>query len=425
MDVLVIEGGKPLTGSVHISGAKNAVLKLMAASLLTSEECVIRNVPRIKDVGNMVDVLRGLGARVEHDDTGVMRIQAGESLSWEAPDDNAREMRASIQIMGPLLARLGRVRIAHPGGCAIGTRPVDLHITNLRKMGADLRDEFGYLSGACTRLTGQDIYLDIPSVGATENLMMAATLAKGTTVIRNVAREPEVVEAQNFLNRMGACVRGAGTDTIRVTGVSQLGGADHTVIPDRIEVGTYMVAAAMTRGELLLSPVIPDHLEMVVAKLRQAGVEIDARGDELRVRGPRSLQPLDIRTGPHPCFPTDMQPQFSAMLCLAEGTSIVVENVYSSRFKHVEELVRMGAEVTVDGRLAVVRGPCRLTGARISATDLRAGAALILAGLAAEGVTQLEQVHHVDRGYEDLEAKLRGVGAAIRRKSVVSAEVLA
>jgi UDP-N-acetylglucosamine 1-carboxyvinyltransferase len=424
MDVLVIEGGKPLSGSVRISGAKNAVLKLMAASLLTSEECVIRNVPRIKDVENMVDVLRGLGAQVEHDDSGVMRIQAGEALSWEAPDDNAREMRASIQIMGPLLARLGRVRIAHPGGCAIGTRPVDLHVANLRKMGADLRDEFGYLTGACTRLTGQEIYLDIPSVGATENLMMAATLANGTTTVRNAAREPEVAEAQNFLNRMGARVRGAGTDTIRITGVSQLGGADHTVIPDRIEVGTYMVAAAMTRGELLLSPVIPDHLEMVMAKLRQAGVEMDVQGEQLFVRGPRSLRPLDIRTGPHPCFPTDMQPQFTAMLCLAQGTSIIMENVYSSRFKHVAEFLRMGAEITVDGRLAVVRGPCRLMGARISAMDLRAGASMVLAGLAAEGVTELEQVHHVDRGYESLETKLRGVGAAIRRKSVVSAEAL-
>ena len=276
-------------------------------------------------------------------------------MSWEAPEDNAREMRASIQIMGPLLARFGRVRIAHPGGCAIGTRPVDLHVNSLRKMGADLRDEFGFITGSCTQLTGQDIYLDIPSVGATENIMMAATLAKGTTVIRNAAREPEVVEVQNFLNRMGAHVRGAGTDTIRIHGVDQLGGADHTVIPDRIEVGTYMVAAAMTRGELVLSPVIPDHLDMVMAKLRQAGVEIDVRGDHLRVRGPRVLRPLDIRTGPHPGFPTDMQPQFMAMLCLAHGTSVIVENVYSSRFQHVEELMPMGAQITVDGRLAVVR----------------------------------------------------------------------
>jgi len=423
MDVLVIEGGKPLSGSVRISGAKNAVLKLMAASLLTAEECVIRNVPRIKDVENMVNVLLGLGAQVIHDGD-VISIRAGEDLSWEAPEDNAREMRASIQIMGPLLARFGRVRIAHPGGCAIGTRPVDLHVNSLRKMGADLRDEVGFITGSCTQLTGQDIYLDIPSVGATENIMMAATLAKGTTVIRNAAREPEVVEVQNFLNRMGAHVRGAGTDTIRIHGVDQLGGADHTVIPDRIEVGTYMVAAAMTRGELVLSPVIPDHLDMVMAKLRQAGVEIDVRGDHLRVRGPRVLRPLDIRTGPHPGFPTDMQPQFMAMLCLAHGTSVIVENVYSSRFQHVEELMPMGAQITVDGRLAVVRGPCRLTGTRVSATDLRAGAALVLAGLAAEGITELERVHHVDRGYEDLEIKLRGVGAAIIRKSVVSAEAL-
>lgn len=424
VETIVIEGQRSLKGAIRISGAKNAVLKLMAASLMTSKECVIRNVPRIRDVTNMVELLQGLGAEVHLSEAGVLSIKAGDDLHSVVPDESAREMRASIQVMGPLLARRGHVRIVHPGGCAIGNRPVDLHVNNLRKMSVAISEEYGYLTGVCDRMTGADIYLDIPSVGATENLMMAAALARGTTIIRNAAREPEIIEAQSFLNRMGASIRGAGTDTIRINGVEELGGADHSVIPDRIEVGTFMVAAAMTRGELTLYPAIADHLEMVTAKLREAGAEVEADGESMHVRGPELLEPVTIRSAPHPGFPTDMQPQFTAMLCLAQGTSLVTETVFSSRFKHVDELLRMGAEITVDSRLAVVRGPSRLTGARVQATDLRAGAALLLAGLAAEGVTQVDGAHHIDRGYEDVVGKLQGVGAAIERRSTVAVGAL-
>lgn len=422
MEHLYIEGGRPLVGTMHISGAKNAVLKLMAASLMTCEDCVIRNVPRIKDVANMMAILRGLGAQVHLDARGVMRISSGEELSWEAPDNSAREMRASIQVMGPLLSRLHHVRIAHPGGCAIGARPIDLHIAGLRKLGAQITEEYGHINGYCERLKGADIHLDYPSVGATENLMMAATLAEGVTTIYNGAREPEIIEVQNFLNYMGARVRGAGTDTIRITGVDSLGGADHTVVPDRIEAGTYMVAAVMTGGELLLEPVIADHLQMVIAKLREAGAAVEVEGERVYVRGQGRIRPLQLRSAPHPGFPTDMQPQFISMLTMANGTSIVSENVYSSRFRHVDEFVRMGADISVDGRIAIIRGPNRLTGAQVQAWDLRAGAAVVLAGLAAEGITRVVNIHHIDRGYEQLEEKLKGVGANIERRETVNIE---
>lgn len=421
MERIIIEGGKPLSGAIHVSGAKNAVLKLMAASLMTGDECIIRNVPRIKDVMTMVEILQGVGAEVDLDDSGVMRIRA-VNLHWEAPDDSAREMRASIQVMGPLLARLGKVRLAYPGGCNIGARPVDLHLAGFRRMGAEVIEEFGHITSTSDRLAGAELYLDFPSVGATENLMMGAVLAEGTTVIRNAAREPEIIEVQNFLNCMGARVRGAGTDTIRVQGVTSLGGADHTVIPDRIEAGTFMATALITGSELEIGPVITEHLEMVIAKLREAGAEIAVNGEQVFVRGGAHILPLQVRSAPHPGFPTDMQPQFMALLALAEGVSIVNESVYSSRFKHVSELLRMGADITVDGRLAVIKGPRRLTGARVQATDLRAGAAMVLAGLAAEGVTEIEDVQHIDRGYENLEEKLRGVGASIHRELAIPVE---
>jgi UDP-N-acetylglucosamine 1-carboxyvinyltransferase len=291
-------------------------------------------------------------------------------------------------------------------------------------MGAIVTEEYGHITGNTDRLKGQDLYLDFPSVGATENMMMGAVLAEGTTVIRNAAREPEIIDVQNFLNCMGARVRGAGTDTIKVQGVGSLSGADHTVIPDRIEAGTFMVAAVMTGGELVISPVITEHLEMAMAKLREAGAQVEVSGERVFVRGGPHIYPLQVRSSPHPGFPTDMQPQFLAMLSLAEGASIVTESVYSSRYKHVDELLRMGADITVDGRLAVVCGPRRLTGARVQATDLRAGAAMVLAGLAALGTTEIEQVQHIDRGYENLEQKLRGVGAIIRREMTIPVEAL-
>lgn len=412
MRCLSIIGGKPLRGEVPISGAKNAVLKLMAAALLSSEPCVIRNVPRIGDVRNMISVLEGLGARctLEGD---TMTIEAKE-LTAEAPEGPVRKMRASIQVMGPLLGRLGEVRIAQPGGCAIGARPVDLHLLGLKTLGAEIDERHGFIHGKAARLRGGEIFFDLPSVGATENVMMAAAVAEGETVIRNAAKEPEIVEVQNFINCMGGRVRGAGTDTIRIIGTGRpLRGADYTVIPDRIEAGSLMVAAAATGGDVVLSPVIIEHNEMTAAKLADAGVRIEVMGEAVRVVRKGSLRPIQIRSQPYPGFPTDMQPQFVAMLTQAEGTSIVTETIYSSRFKHVDEMRRMGADIAVDGRVAVVRGPSELTGARVEATDLRAGAALVIAGLVAEGETLIEGVEHIERGYENLVDKLRAIGAEV------------
>lgn len=411
---LSIVGATPLRGEVRVSGAKNAVLKLMAAALLTKETCIIRNVPYIGDVLNMIEVLEGLGARCELKDD-VLVIEAKE-LNPEAPDGPAREMRASIQVMGPLLGRLGEVRIAYPGGCAIGARPVDLHLSGFKSLGATITEKHGMIEGTAARLVGGEIYLDIPSVGATENLMTAAAVAHGDTIIRNAAREPEIVELQNFINCMGGRVRGAGTDTIRITGVqTPLRGVDYTVIPDRIEAGTWAVAAATAGGDLTIGPVIIEHLDLVASKLVDAGVRIEVIGERMRVTRSKPLQALQIRSQAYPGFPTDMQPQVLAMLAFANGTSIITETIHSSRFKHVDELRRMGADITVDGRVAVVRGPKLLTGARVEATDLRAGAALVIAGLAAEGTTVIEGIHHIDRGYEDLAGKLNHVGARVTR----------
>ncbi len=411
---LHVQGRRPLEGEIAISGAKNAVLKLMAAALLTKEPCVIRNVPVIGDVLSMIEVLEGLGARCSLDGD-VLTIEASD-LRSEAPEGPVREMRASVQVMGPLLGRLGEAKIALPGGCAIGARPVDFHLAGLKAMGAQLDEAHGFIHGRTGRLRGAEIHFDVPSVGATENIMMAAVLAEGETVIRNAAKEPEIVEVQNFINCLGGRVRGAGTDTIRVTGVpGPLKGADHFVIPDRIEAGTMMVAVAACGGDVLLRNVIVEHNEILVSKLTEAGVSLQVDGESVRVRRKGSLAPLQIRSQPYPGFPTDMQPQMMALLTQADGTSIVTETVYSSRFKHVDELRRMGAEITVDGRVAVVRGASALTGARVEASDLRAGAALVIAGLAAEGETIVEHVRHIDRGYENLVSKLAGVGASIRR----------
>lgn len=411
---VAITGRQRLHGEIAISGAKNAVLKLMAAALLTDKPCVIRNVPVIGDVLNMIEVLEGLGAKCTLEGS-VLTIEAVD-LHGEAPEAPVREMRASVQVMGPLLGRLGEAKIALPGGCAIGARPVDFHLAGLKAMGAELDERHGFIHGKTSRLHGAEIHFDIPSVGATENIMMAAVLAEGETVIRNAAKEPEIIEVQNFLNCLGARVRGAGTDTIRITGVKgPLGAVDYTVIPDRIEAGTMMVAVAACGGDVVLRNVIAEHNEILLAKLNEAGVHIEVRGETLRLVRDARLHPLQIRSQPYPGFPTDMQPQILAMLTQADGTSIVTETVYSSRFKHVDELRRMGADITVDGRVAVIRGPSHLTGARVEASDLRAGAALVVAGLAAEGQTIVENVRHIDRGYEELTRKLQGVGAIIER----------
>lgn len=416
MQGMWIRGGRPLHGTWHVSGAKNAALKMMAASLMATERCVITDVPAISDVTTMMGVMRHLGADVQLHPNGHLHIVPPRRDAWEAPEHLVRQMRASVLVMGPVLAKTGRVRISLPGGCAIGPRPIDLHLRGLRKMGADITEERGFVEARARRLTGAEIQLDFPSVGATENLMMAATLAEGTTVIRNAAREPEIVDLQTFLNNMGAKVVGAGTDAIRITGVDQLGGSRHTVIPDRIEAGTAMVAAAITGGDVLVKNVIPEHLEAVTAKLREAGVDVEPVGaGALRVRATARPHALYIRTQPYPGFPTDMQPQFMALAAISTGSGIIKETVYTSRMKHADELRRMGADIVVDGSVAVVRGVERLTGALVEATDLRAGAALVLAGLAAEGDTVVEGLEHIDRGYEMLDDKLRDVGAEVRR----------
>ncbi len=415
MEKYIIRGGRRLEGSVQIGGAKNAVLPLMAAALMAPGTSVIHRVPRIMDVETMVQVLAAMGAKGAWAGPDTLEISPGLNLGWEAPDALIREMRASIQVLGPLLARLGRVKVFQPGGCAIGPRPIDFHIRGMEALGARQIGEGGCILMEAGKLHGAEIMLDFPSVGATENIMCAAALAEGTTVIRNAAREPELVELQTFLNQMGARVRGAGTDVIRIEGVDELHGAEHTLIPDRIEAGTFMVAAAATGGGILVEDLIVEHQEAVIAKLLQAGIEVTRHGKAIRVAGRRPWQAFALRSQPYPGFPTDMQPQMMALAALAQGVSIITETVYASRFKLADELVRMGAQIRVEGRCAIVTGVESLHGTVVNATDLRAGAGLVLAGLAAEGTTWIEGVKHIERGYEDLVGKLAGLGADISR----------
>lgn len=421
---LVIAGSRPLSGVVKVAGAKNAALKIMAASLLAGGVCRLSNVPRITDVDTMLGVLRGLGARVDvRPDGSTMSIDPSGVDCCEPPEELVKEMRASIQVMGPLLARLGYVRARQPGGCNIGPRPIDLHLKGFAALGAKITEERGYVSVRAGKLKGAEILLDIPSVGATENIMMAACLAEGTTVIRNAAREPEIVDQQNFLNRLGARIRGAGTDTIRIEGVKSLGATDYAVIPDRIEAGTFMVACAMTGGVARIENVIVEHVQALIAKLREAGAEVVEGDSYVVVRGPRRLRAVSIRTLPYPGFPTDMQPQFVAAMSVACGTSIVTETIFPNRFRYTEELRRMGANVRVEGRVAIVQGVMALSGAHVEAPDLRGGAALILGALVSEGTTEIAGVHHVDRGYEDLPGKLVKLGAAIERVTASERQV--
>ncbi len=418
MERLVIRGGVPLKGRIHVSGAKNAVLKLMCASLLSHEPCCIRNVPRIKDVATMCDVLRSLGARVDWRGSSLW-IEVPDKLDYTAPHELIKSMRASIQVMGPLLVRLGKVRVSLPGGCAIGDRPIDMHLRGLRALGARVWEDQGYIYAQGERLRGAEIHLDYPSVGATENLMMAAALAKGKTTIQNAAMEPEIIESQEFLNKMGARIRGAGTNKIEIEGVEELGGADYQVTPDRVEAGSYMLAAAMTGGDLTIEGAVADHLGAVIHKLLEAGVELECLDREtIRVRGTGLIRPFHLRTRPYPGFPTDLQPQFVALATIARGISIITEEIYNNRLKHVAELRRMGADIVVEGQTAIIRGVGRLSGAVVSVPDLRAGAALVLAGLAADGETVVEDVGHIDRGYEGIEGKLAAVGAQIRREGI-------
>lgn len=418
-----VVGGQPLQGEVSISGAKNAALPILAAALLSPAETVIHATPAIRDIGVMIAILRRLGAAVDvldESETGrSLRIRADGLMAPEVGSAFTREMRSSIFLMGPLLARTGLVRIAYPGGCAIGPRPIDFHLRGLQQMGARIREEHGFIEAeAPGGLKGTEIYLDFPSVGATENLMMAAVLAKGTTLIRNAAREPEIVDLAAFCNKLGARIQGAGQDLIQIDGVDRLPsltGVEHAVIPDRIEAATYLCAAAITAGELTLKGVRPSQVIAVSAKLGEIGAQIETAGDQLRIRGPRRPRSTDVKTLPYPGFPTDAQPQLMALLSLAQGTSIITETVFENRLQVAEELKRLGAQVRTEGRMAVIKGVERLTGATVICPALREGMALVLAGLAAEGPTVIEGISHIDRGYHHLEEKLRGVGAQIER----------
>ncbi len=410
----MVRGKKPLKGKVKISGSKNATLPIMAASLLSSQEVILSGVPDLEDINVMSEVLRILGAKVRREND-ILIIDSRTINSVEVPEHISRKMRASNLVMGALLARFHHAKVAHPGGCAIGSRPMDLHIKGFLNLGYKINDEYGFMEGQGTAVNGKEVLLDFPSVGATENIMMAATLAPGTTIIRNAAREPEIVDLQNFLNRMGAKVRGAGLDTIRIEGVSNLGGVEHKVIPDRIEAGTFMVAAAITRGDIHIENVVLEHIQPLIAKLREIGVEISPWNSGIRIIGTNNMKPGDIKTMPYPGFPTDMQPQMMALLSTIPGTSMVVETIFENRFMHVQELRRMGADVKIEGRVAILKGKKLLEGTLVEATDLRAGAALVLAGLFAEGETTITRVEHIYRGYEKFDVKLQGTGAEIKK----------
>lgn len=420
MEKLIVKGGNRLVGAVKTSGAKNAVLPIIAASILGTTPSHLDEVPMLEDVHTISEVLKCLGLAVEcSPEKNVLDIDSTEITSYEAPYELVRTMRASFLVMGPLLARIGKARISMPGGCAIGARPIDIHLKGFEALGVKIEQGHGYIEASAPEgLKGTSIYFDFPSVGATENIMMAASLAEGTTILENSAEEPEIVDLANYLNKMGAKIRGAGTDTIRIEGVEKLHGADYTIIPDRIEAGTYMIAAAMTGGDIVVENVLPEHQKPLIAKLREAGAVVEEDIDKVRVIGKNPLKAVSIKTLPYPGFPTDMQAQMMAMMVIAEGRSKVTETVFENRFMHVVELNRMGAQISTEGRSAVIDGPCKLTGCDVRATDLRAGAAMILAGLVAEGTTRIGDLHHIDRGYENIVAKLKNLGADIERVDV-------
>ena len=420
MAKFIVEKSGPLHGTVEISGSKNAVLPILAATLLTEERCIIKDVPGLRDVDVMCDLLTALGATVEKDlYNNRVEVESPGEIHYEAPFDLVKKMRASILVLGALLLRTGRAVIHLPGGCAIGERPIELHLKGLKALGATIDEEQlakGIVDAKADELHGATIYLDFPSVGATEVIIMAASLAKGTTILENAAQEPEIVDLANYLNKMGAKIKGAGTDTIKIEGVEKLKSVSHHVIPDRIEAGTFMVCAAITKGDILIKNMVPSHLKAVIAKLRECGVDIETTEDGVRVRG--NLNPLvstDVKTLPYPGFPTDMQSPFMALLTVAKGPSVVIETVFENRFMHVAEFNRMGAGIRTEGKCAIIPGDKQLKGAPVIATDLRAGAAVVLIGLVAEGQTEVSQIYHIDRGYEKFVDKLKALGANITR----------
>ncbi|NLI81580.1 MAG: UDP-N-acetylglucosamine 1-carboxyvinyltransferase [Deltaproteobacteria bacterium] len=413
MDKLLIDGGVPLHGEVHISGAKNAALPLMAASLLAPGMHTFSNIPRLRDIRTMLRLLEHMGAVCE--DEARLAIDTRHIHTLEAPYELVKTMRASVLVLGPLVARYGEAKVSLPGGCAIGARPINLHLKGLEQMGAQVQLEHGYVVARADRLKGASIFLDQVTVTGTENLMMAAALARGTTTLYNAAKEPEVAALAEYLSRMGACIEGVGSDTITVRGVDDLTASHFTVIPDRIEAATYMVAAGITNGHLKLVHCRPEHLGAVTEKLKAAGLVIEIHGETVEVRGNGRIVSVGVKTRPFPGFPTDMQAQFMSLMALGDATSVIVEQIFENRFMHVLELKRMGADIELEGRTAVVKGVAKLSGAPVMATDLRASASLVLAGLAAEGTTEVHRIYHLDRGYETIEHKLAAVGARIRR----------
>jgi len=417
MDKIVVKGGERLIGETPVSGSKNAALPLFAASLLAEGDNVLSNVPHLKDVDTMGKVLKVLGAKVERDGQ-TCHIDATRIASHEAPYDLVKTMRASVLVLGPLVARMRKAKVSLPGGCSIGARPVNLHLKGLEALGARIELHHGYIEAKADRLKGATINFDLSTVTGTENLMMAAALAKGKTVLQNAAMEPEVTELAHVLNKMGAKITGVGTSVIHIEGVESLRAAEHAIIPDRIEAGTLMVAAGLTRGNIKLLHCPVHHMEAVVTKLIEAGMEITPEGDGIRVVGSRRIRSIDVKTAPYPGFPTDMQAQLMVMMSLARGLSVISETIFENRFMHAPELIRMGADIKIEGNTAIVKGVKKLSGAPVMASDLRASAALLLAGLAADGITEVHRVYHIDRGYENIEKKFRKLGARIKRAKV-------
>ena len=413
MEKFVIHGGKPLVGEVEISGAKNAAVAILPATILAGGKCVIENLPNISDVSASVDILSAMGAHVRVINKHTLEIDTAHITATSVPNELSRQMRASYYFLGALLGRFGKATVAMPGGCNLGPRPIDQHLKAFVALGAKDSVEYGMISVESDSLRGEDVFFDTVSVGATINAMLAAVMAEGQTVLENVAKEPHIVDVANFLNMMGADVRGAGTDVIKIRGVKQMHGCTYSIIPDQIEAGSYMVAATITGGNVLIKNVIPKHLEPITSKLEKAGATVEEFDDSLRVYRTGDLEPLNIKTMPHPGFPTDMQPQITVALGLSKGTSIVTESIFENRFKYVDELTRMGANIKVEGNTAIIDGVSRYTGANISAPDLRAGAALVLAAMSAEGFSTVDDIRYIERGYEDFHLKLQGLGAQI------------
>ncbi len=411
----VINGGRKLTGEVSISGAKNAVVGILPATILADGPCIIENIPNISDVSVITDILCDLGAKIKVINKSTLEIDTTHINTTEVPYDRAKNLRASYYFLGALLGRFNHAKVALPGGCYLGVRPVDLHLKGFNCLGADWNLEYGMIDVKADKLVGGRVYFDVVSVGATINVMLAAVKAQGTTILENAAKEPHIVDVANFLNSMGANIMGAGTDVIKIKGVKSLHGSEYSIIPDQIEAGTYMIAAAATKGDVLVKNVIPKHLESITSELQQIGVEITEYDDSVRVRYKGPLNKAVIKTRPHPGFPTDMQPQITTLLSLADGASIITEGIWDNRFKYVDELRKMGADIAVDGRVAIVEGIGEYSPAPVKATDLRAGAALIIAALSCSGTTEIEDIHHVERGYEDIELKLRNLGADIKK----------